>query len=422
MPEVIMPRLTDSMEEGAIAKWLKADGDEVTRGEELVEIETDKATMAYEADFSGALRILVAEGETVAVGTVIGQIGEAAPVGADEAAPAAAPVGADEAAPAAAPVGADAGAVSGNGDAAPRRRPGQPGASPLARRIAQRLGVDLGAVSGSGAYGRILKLDVVAAADRGGGGGDRGGPAGPGPAGAGAVVATAGGSLAADDQLQPLNRTQAIVARRMVQSRQTVPDFAVGVDVDMSECLRMRSELKAFADPAPSLNDLIVKASALALRRHPRANASFSDDGFALHPRVNVAVAVAAADALVAPVVFDADGKTIGAIAADTRRLIESVRSGRIAPGDLEGGTFTVSNLGMYGIDHFEGIINAPQAAILCVGAVSDRPVAIDGELAVRPVASMTLAADHRILYGADAARFLVEIRELLEHPLALAL
>ncbi len=219
-----------------------------------------------------------------------------------------------------------------------------------------------------------------------------------------------------------MTRTQAIVARRMVQSRQTVPDFALEVDVDMSECLRMRSEFKQFADPAPSLNDLIVKASALALRRHPRANASFRDDRFALHPRVNVAVAVAADDALIAPVVFDADAKTLGAIAADTRRLIESVRSGRVAPADLEGGTFTVSNLGMYGVDRFEGIINAPQSAILCVGAVSDRPVAIDGELAVRPVASFTLAADHRILYGADAARFLVEIRGLLEHPLALAL
>jgi pyruvate dehydrogenase E2 component (dihydrolipoamide acetyltransferase) len=402
MPDVIMPRLTDSMQEGAIAYWIKADGDEVKRGEELVEIETDKATMAYEADFSGRLRILVAAGETVAVGTVIGQIGEAAVASASASAEvarvAAAPV-------AAAPVAAETrAAVSSNGEGAARRRLRKPGASPLARRIAGRLGVDLAGVTGSGAYGRILKLDVVAAAQQA----DR--PAAP-------VAATDAG-----DQLQTLTRTQAIVARRMVQSRQTVPDFALEVDVDMSECLRMRAEFKQFADPAPSLNDLIVKASALALRRHPRANASFSDDRFALHPRVNVAVAVAADDALIAPVVFDADGKTIGAIAADTRRLIESVRSGRVAPADLEGGTFTVSNLGMYGVDRFEGIINAPQSAILCVGAVSDRPVAIDGELGIRPVASFTLAADHRILYGADAARFLAEIRGLLEHPLALAM
>ena len=425
MPDVIMPRLTDSMQEGAIAQWIKADGDEVKRGEELVEIETDKATMAYEADFSGTLRILVAAGETVAVGTVIGQIGAAAPVVAGSVAPvlaapasaaavpaAAAPPAAGPAAAASAPVPAgagsgaatDGGAVSGNGEGDARRRLRKPGTSPLARRIAGRLGVDLTGVSGSGAHGRILKRDVVVAAQQA----DR-------PVAPAAVTA-------ADDQLQTLTRTQAIVARRMAQSRQTVPDFAVEVDVDMSECLRMRSEFKQFADPAPSLNDLIVKASALALRRHPRANASFRDDRFALHPRVNVAVAVAADDALIAPVVFDADAKTLGAIAADTRRLIESVRSGRVAPADLEGGTFTVSNLGMYGVDRFEGIINAPQSAILCVGAVSERPVAIDGELAVRAVASFTLAADHRILYGADAARFLVAIRGLLEHPLALAL
>ncbi|HEX5191781.1 MAG TPA: dihydrolipoamide acetyltransferase family protein [Solirubrobacteraceae bacterium] len=394
MPDVIMPRLTDSMQEGAIAKWLKADGDEVRRGEELVEIETDKATMAYEADFDGALRIVVAEGETVPVGTVIGQIGKAVAVGA-------VPGEGGSAAAATEPATA-AGAVpvAANGGDGARRRPRKPGASPLARRIAERLGVDLASISGSGAHGRILKLDVVAAADRG------------------STAAPAG----SDGERQPLNRTQSIVARRMSESRQTIPDFALGVDVDMSECLRMRSELKALADPAPSLNDLIVKACALALRRHPRANGSFTEDGFELHPRVNVAVAVAAEDALVAPVVADADRKTVGQIAADTRRLIEAVRGGHIAPADLEGGTFTVSNLGMYGIDRFEGIINPPQAAILCVGAVADRPVAVDGELAIRPIVSMTLASDHRILYGADAAAFLSDVRRLLERPLGMAL
>jgi pyruvate dehydrogenase E2 component (dihydrolipoamide acetyltransferase) len=406
MPDVIMPRLTDSMQEGAIAKWLKADGDEVRRGEELVEIETDKATMAYEADFDGVLGIVVAEGETVPVGAVIGQIGEvaAAAVGGDDQVAGASAASAASAAPAVAPAPATSAApAQANGRSATRRRPRKPGTSPLARRIAERLGVDLASVTGSGAHGRILKLDVVAAADR--------------------VSMVADGSPAAvDSELQPLNRTQSIVARRMAQARQTVPDFALGVDVDMSACLRMRAELKLVADPAPSLNDLIVKASALALRRHPRANGSFTEDGFELHPQVNVAIAVAADDALVAPVVIEADGKTLGQIAADTRRLIEAVRSGRIAPGDLAGATFTVSNLGMYGIDHFEGIITAPQAAILCVGAVADRPVAIDGELAIRPTASMTLASDHRILYGADAAAFLTDVRRLLEHPLAMAL
>jgi pyruvate dehydrogenase E2 component (dihydrolipoamide acetyltransferase) len=223
-----------------------------------------------------------------------------------------------------------------------------------------------------------------------------------------------------------LNRLQQLVARRMAEAKATIPHFQVQTEVEMSAAVAMRAQLKDLAaaqdTPVPSLNDLIVKASALALRRHPRANGSFVENGFALHPQVNVAIAVAADDALVAPVVLDADRKTIGQIAADTRRLIEAVRAGRVAPADLEGGTFTVSNLGMYGIDRFEGIINAPQAAILCVGAVADRPVAIDGELAIRPIASITLASDHRILYGADAAAFLADVRGLLENPLAMAL
>ena len=208
----------------------------------------------------------------------------------------------------------------------------------------------------------------------------------------------------------------------MAESRSTVPEFALEVDVDMSGTLEMRRELTAVAEPGPSLNDIIVKACALALRRHPRANGSFSAGGFLLHPRVNVAVAVAVEGSLLTPVVPDADVKSVGEIARETRRLIERARAGQISPAELDGGTFTVSNLGMFGIDRFEGIINAPQSAILCVGAVRDRPVAIDGEVLIRPMASMTLAADHRILYGADAAAFLVDVRRFLEHPLAMAL
>ena len=208
----------------------------------------------------------------------------------------------------------------------------------------------------------------------------------------------------------------------MAESRSTVPEFALEVDVDMSGTLEMRRELTAVAEPGPSLNDIIVKACALALRRHPRANGSFSAGRFLLHPRVNVAVAVAVEGSLLTPVVPDADVKSVGEIARETRRLIERARAGQISPAELDGGTFTVSNLGMFGIDRFEGIINAPQSAILCVGAVRDRPVAIDGEVVIRPMASMTLAADHRILYGADAAAFLVDVRRFLEHPLAMAL
>jgi pyruvate dehydrogenase E2 component (dihydrolipoamide acetyltransferase) len=374
MPEVVMPRLSDSMTEGTIVRWLKADGDEVQRGEEIVEVETDKATVGYEAEVSGTLAIREPEGAVVAVGTVIAEIGAARPA------------------------------------------PVRVKASPLARRLARELGVELSALHGSGPHGRVIRSDVMAAA----GNGD-GGDGGPEPApDAGDVApepAPDGGG-----ETQELTRIQSLIARRMAASRSTVPEFALEVDVDMTGALEMRRELKALAEPAPSLNDIIVKACALALHRHPRANGSFAEDRFVLHPRVNVAVAVAVEGSLLTPVVFDADTTSVGEIARESRRLIERARAGQLAPAELDGATFTVSNLGMFGIDRFEGIINAPQSAILCVGAVRDRPVALDGEVVIRPMASLTLAADHRILYGTDAAGFLVEIRRFLEHPLTMAL
>jgi pyruvate dehydrogenase E2 component (dihydrolipoamide acetyltransferase) len=287
-------------------------------------------------------------------------------------------------------------------------------ASPLARRLARELGVELSGLSGSGPHGRVIKSDVVAAAAHGA-------PAAPEPIAAQQAPA-ADRSPAHDGEIEELTRTQSLIARRMAESRGTVPEFALEVEVDMTGALEMRRELSAVAEPGPSLNDIIIKACALALRRHPRANGSFSAERFVLHPRVNVALAVAVEGSLLTPVVGDADAKTVGEIARETRRLIERARAGRLSPAELEGATFTVSNLGMFGIDRFEGIINAPQAAILCVGAVRDRPVARDGAVVIRPVASMTLAADHRILYGADAAGFLVDVQHFLEHPLTMSL
>ena len=426
MPDVIMPRLSDSMEQGTIIRWLKADGEDVKRGDELVEIETDKATIVYEADFSGTLTIVVQEGAAVAVGAVIGLIGDAEePARARAQTPAAAiatrPPTAGTATATSSqpgePIESGPDGPGGNGGPSPERAGAPAKASPLARRVAGSLGVELSAVSGSGPYGRILKLDVVAAAQSQ--------PASPG-ARTDAPSHEPGRPLAAradrEDQIQKLSRTQRVIARRMAHSRGTVPEFTLEVDVDMSAVLQMRSELKALADPAPSLNDIIVKACAIALRRYPRANGSFAEEGFVLHPRVNVAIAVAAEDSLVAPVVFDADLKTLGAIAQETRRLIERVRAGEVAPSELDGGTFTVSNLGMFGIDRFEGIINAPQSAILCVGAVRECVVPVDHQPVIRPRASMTLACDHRILYGADAAQFLSEVRRFLEQPMAMVL
>jgi pyruvate dehydrogenase E2 component (dihydrolipoamide acetyltransferase) len=206
----------------------------------------------------------------------------------------------------------------------------------------------------------------------------------------------------------------------MAESKATVPHFAISMDVDMSAASSLHRELKTILDPAPSVTDLIVKAAALALRRYPRANGSYTDGRFELHRRVNVGVAVAAPDALIVPTVFDADAKSLGAIAAEVSRLAAKVRDGGVTPPELAGGTFTVSNLGMFGVDRFTGIVNPPQAGILCAGAITERPVAADGQIVVAPVMTLTLSCDHRILYGADAAQFLAEIGRLLEAPLGL--
>ena len=234
-----------------------------------------------------------------------------------------------------------------------------------------------------------------------------------------------------------LTRTQQTIARRMAESKATIPDFTLGMEVDMEACVRLRGELKRLqpsgggaqaASEAPTYNDMIVKASALALREHPRANGSYRDGRLLLHSRVNVGVAVAAEGALVVPTVFDADTKSLGEIARETRALAERVRAQSITPPELGGGTFTVSNLGMYGVASFTAIINPPQAAILAVGRLEPRPVAsetaVDGEapVAVRNMLTLTLVCDHRILYGADAAQFLARVRELLQSPTALTL
>jgi pyruvate dehydrogenase E2 component (dihydrolipoamide acetyltransferase) len=210
----------------------------------------------------------------------------------------------------------------------------------------------------------------------------------------------------------------------MAESHATVPDFELRVDVDMAACVELRERLREFAaDPLPSYNDMIVKASAVALREFPRVNGSYKDGHFEEYGRVNVGIAVAAQDALVVPTIFDADTRSLGAIARAARELAGKVRDGSVTPPELAGGTFTVSNLGMFGIDSFRAIINMPQAAILAVGSLKKRPVVDERDrIVVRPTLALTLACDHRIVYGADGARFLARVRELLEHPLAFAL
>jgi pyruvate dehydrogenase E2 component (dihydrolipoyllysine-residue acetyltransferase) len=446
MAEIVMPRLSDTMEEGTVLRWLKHDGEHVARGEELVEIETDKAAMVYESDQEGLLQIVAQEGDTLAVGAPIAHVGGVAGTGggaaqtqldgqAQPAVDAAATVGvAAERSPAAAPPEAQGATVS-DGERVK--------ASPLARRIARARGVDLHDLTGTGPGGRIVKVDVESA------GAATVGPVSPGtgvsapesggkPAGAPPETPTLAERVAAakgETTVVELTRTQQTIARRMAESKATIPDFALQAELDMERCVQLRSELKRLSpEEAPTYNDMVVKACALALREHPRANGSYRDGRLQLHSRVNVGVAVAAdsddplGGALVVPTVFDADLKSLGEIARETRALAERVRTGTITPPELGGGTFTVSNLGMYGVRSFTAIVNPPQAAILSVGSLAPRAVVLagsadgGGEVVARHTVSVTLACDHRILYGADAARFLARIRELLEEPAALAL
>ena len=435
------------MEEGTILKWLKSDGDEVSRGDELVEIETDKANMTYEADQDGALKIVAQEGDTLAVGETIAQIGGGS--GGDGAAPAEQEreEGADDdgggsepaataTAEAEPPQEREEPAEEAPSQEAPEPAEGENGrvkASPVARRMARELGLELGQLEGTGPGGRIVKADVEAASK--GGAPEAAAPAeapteqepereeeaAPPPA----VVSGDGQTGKGETKTQDLSRLQQTVARRMAEAKATAPQFVLNIDVDMEEAVDLRKRLKAAAaegQPVPSFNDFVVKASALALLDFPRANGSYRDGKFELYSRVNVGVAVAGQDALVVPTVFDADTKSLGAIARDTRALAERVRAGAITPPELSSGTFTVSNLGMFGIQSFVAVINPPQAAILAVGAMTPTPVVRDGEVVVRNIMRLTLACDHRILYGADAAEFLGRIRERLESPLQLAL
>ena len=478
MADVAMPRLSDSMEEGTILKWLKSDGDEVKRGEELVEIETDKANMTYEADSDGVLSIVAKEGDTLPVGETIAQLGDGSEGGgsdesedadeepqaeedsgdaeqedesgdeeeADDADEQEEPAAEDDAddeeeasdngkpseTPEPAPAEAQESSGDGNGD-------GRVKASPVAKRMAREMGVELAELEGSGPGGRIVKADVEAAAKGGGTttaeeeapAQEEEAPAAeeqpeekkdvPPPVTAGEKDGKSGRG---DVTHQDLTRLQQTVARRMAESKATAPDFVLNVEVDMEEAVEFRKQLKSAAgdDPAPSFNDFVIKASALALRDVPRANGAYRDGKFELYSRVNVGVAVAGLDALVVPTIFDADTKSLGTIARESRAVAERVRAGAVTPPELSSGTFTVSNLGMFGIKRFVAVINPPQAAILAVGALEPRPVVRDGEVTVRSIMELTLSCDHRILYGADAAEFLAKIREYLEQPLRLAL
>jgi pyruvate dehydrogenase E2 component (dihydrolipoyllysine-residue acetyltransferase) len=375
MTELTMPKLSDSVADAVILKWLKGPGEGFTRGEGLVEVETDKATVVYEAEEDGTIEsILVEEGGTAAVGQPIAKL---AGNGRAEASPP----------PAIAPSS-------------------RPNASPVARRTAVELGVSLHDVVGTGPGGRITHEDVQLAA----------GTSAPAPA----APRTPGGR--GDVRVVELTTTQTTIARRMHQSVSEIPSFTVSADADVSEIVALRRGARDETPRAPSLNDFVVKAAALALRELPRFNASYVDGRIEEYSRVNVGVAVSTDDALLVPVVADADSRSLREIAAETRRLAEGARRRSLGPDDLSGGTFTVSNLGMFGVRSFTAIVDPPQTAILAVGAVRRAPVEAPTGVAFRDVMTLTLSCDHRVVYGADGARFLSRVCELLGRPLVLAL
>ncbi len=418
---ILMPALSPTMTEGNLARWLKAEGDAVAPGDVIAEIETDKATMEVEAVDEGVLaKILVAEGaEEVAVNTPIAVLLEdgeddsaldgfdAGGAFAKADAPAEAPA---EAAPAAtraeapAPTPAPASAPAAAGDRVI--------ASPLAKRLAAQQGIDLAQVTGSGPNGRIVKADIENFS---------GAPA-VGTAAAPQTVSVEGD---APYEVLPLSNMRKVIAQRMTESKQQVPHFYLTVDCEIDRLLEARKNLNSRAKDGAfkiSVNDMIIKAAAAALMEVPRANAGWSDEGVRVYKRADISVAVAIDDGLITPIVRGAEGKGLKAISAEMADLAARARDNKLAPEEFQGGTFTISNLGMYGVKHFEAVINQPQGAILAVGAGEQRPVVRDGELAVATVMSLTLSVDHRALDGAIGAEYLAALKELIEEPLGLLL
>lgn len=419
MATVQMPQMGFDMQEGKLVRWLKKVGDRIERNEPIAEIETDKAVMEIEAFDGGVItELLVEEGATVPVGEAIavidtgdgeGRVPDAVRDAADETPPGAAPAQAEAStAETAAPEGDNA-APAPTADGPAAQVPGERiKASPLARRLAREMGVNLRQLKGTGPGGRIVRADVEAAA-----------AAAPAPAPLAAVPAT---DAPAGDRQVPLSRMRQIIAQRMVASKQQAPHFYVSMTVDMGEAMAFRRQFNETAgdEKRASINDLVVKACALALTEFPNINASFGDDVIYYHDGVDISIAVAVEGGLITPIIRDAHTKFLGDIGAEARQLAEAARAGRLRPDQYQGGTFTVSNLGMYGVDDFIAIINPPQAAILAVGAIVETPTVRDGEVVVRPLMRMTLSADHRVTDGAEAAQFLQHVKAVLEQPLRL--
>ncbi len=451
-----MPRLSDTMEEGTVARWLKHEGDAIHKGEPILEVETDKATMELQAYSDGVLsKILVPEGTTVPLGAPIAVLTRPG----EEAAPSAQPVPKEEPKPRveevsqrpatvsggpaaldttqqAAPVDRQAEAQkertaedisegpppwavspSGAGPAAApapapaERHDGAPlRASPVARRLAEEHHLDLRALagSGSGPGGRIVQADVERYL--------REHPVAP------AVPQPAPAPAGPEVELRPVSRVHQVMARRMLESATTIPQFYLTTEIDMAAALELRKQLQAvFGEETKiSINDLVLRAAALALREVPEVNSSWRDGQLALHKHVHLGFAVAIPDGLLVPVIRDADQKPLHQIAAEARALAAKAREGKLTLAEMSGSTFSVTNLGMFDVEVFQGIINPPEAGLLAVGTVVDKPVAVDGQVVIRPRMRVTLSGDHRAYSGDVGARFLQAFKRLLQEPLRL--
>jgi len=412
MAEIVrMPKLSDTMTEGVVAEWHKKVGDQVESGEVLAEIETDKATMEFESFQDGVLlHIGVDKGATAAVDSILAILGEA---GEDvsgllaaevEDSAAAAPSEATAApAPVPAPAPAPTPAPAPVAVAAPAQAPAAPApsssgrvkASPLAARLAAERGIDLGRVQGSGEGGRIVKRDIEAY-----------------------VPAPAAGFGAVESSVDtPVTQMRKTIARRLAESKFTAPHFYLKLSVDMGAAVEARKAINAEEGVKVSFNDMVVKAVSLALKKHPAVNSAWMDTHIRTNDHVHIGVAVAVEDGLLVPVVRHADRKSLTEIGAEVKDYAGKAREKKLQPSDWEGNTFTISNLGMFGIEDFTAIINPPDACILAVGGISDVPVVRDGQVVPGKIMKLTLSCDHRVVDGATGAAFLQEVKSLLEHP-----
>jgi len=427
---ILMPALSPTMTEGTLSRWLKKEGENVRAGDVIAEIETDKATMEVEAVDEGVLgKILVADGtEGVKVNEPIAILvdqGEAVPASAAPAPKPAAPPPApaappkQEAKPAAAPPHQPA-PSGGNGHDTGERV----FASPLARRMAKQAGIDLSALKGSGPNGRIVKADIETAQQKA--------PTAPAPSAqptaAPAPVARPASSIAAPHQLVPHSNMRKVIARRLTEAKSSIPHFYVSMDIEIDAMNKLLAELNAKAPKEGdgayviTINDMVIKASAATLRRVPTVNASWTDDGMALYDDVDISVAVAIPDGLITPIIRKADQKGLATISKEMKDLATRARAGKLKPEEFQGGGFSISNMGMFGVTEFSAIINPPQSAILAVAAGQKRPVVKNDSLAIATVMTCTLSVDHRVVDGALGARWLREFKRIVEDPLSLLL